>query len=111
MSTRAWFGWMVKKPISIRSGATHTATMPTTSSTTPSVCVPVVMGASSGGSMVAPTTISAIHRAVTTSMSASIGQPLLAWTVFSTDMMFPFSLRLCAPCARPFLLRKEVIRI
>ena len=91
MSTRAWFGWMVKKPISSRTGTMHTATMPIASNATPRACVPVVTGASSSGSIVAPATISATHTAVTTSMSASIGQPLLAWTVFSTDMMFPFS--------------------
>ena len=81
MRTRAWFGWMVKKPMSSSNGTTHTPTIPTTR---PSVCAAVVTGVSSGGIIMAPATMAATNTAVATTVSSSIGQPLRAWTVLST---------------------------
>ena len=112
MSTRAWFGWMVKKPMSINRGPTQSTTMPTTNSTTPIVWAGVARGMSSGGSMVAPATMQATHAAARTNVSSSRGQPFLAWMVFSTDappvaravlsdMTVPFSPEQDALCARP----------
>ena len=75
---------MVKKPMSNSNGTTHTPTIPTTNSTTPSVCAAVVTGISSGGIIMAPATMAVTGTAVATAVSSSIGQPLRAWTVLST---------------------------